>query len=386
MSHIFARGEEKDNNCNSTIDEFILNTSYENVREVAYSEKIDFLKSMEFDDFIIHPYYNRDSYIKHAVELETIKDTYPKFDKIIKDSLRDDAWELDNLENINILNKIKNASKKVLNDIANIEYGLVTGSDKIMVFKKGQNKRLENKPFVFPLLRPSETDKYYLSQTNFFVIYPYKNYNNKTVLVKEDDLKNESPEVYEYLKENKNLLEKRQDSRTDLTEEGSCWYGLMRHSSFEKVVREKILTQALCKENEFCLDKKGLFFTGGSIYSIYSINDNINNLSILGLLNSRLAEFYYQIVCPIRQNSYKFYAGTFLKTLPICKNMEKKEIQKPIIQLVDQILSITKDDDYLNNPNKQAKVNKLEKEIDQLVYNLYELTNEEIKIVEEFGK
>ena len=307
-------------------------------------------------------------------------------DKIIKDSLRDDAWELDNLENINILNKIKNASKKVLNDIANIEYGLVTGSDKIMVFKKGQNKRLENKPFVFPLLRPSETDKYYLSQTNFFVIYPYKNYNNKTVLVKEDDLKNESPEVYEYLKENKNLLEKRQDSRTDLTEEGSCWYGLMRHSSFEKVVREKILTQALCKENEFCLDKKGLFFTGGSIYSIYSINDNINNLSILGLLNSRLAEFYYQIVCPIRQNSYKFYAGTFLKTLPICKNMEKKEIQKPIIQLVDQILSITKDDDYLNNPNKQAKVNKLEKEIDQLVYNLYELTNEEIKIVEEFGK
>ena len=47
-------------------------------------EKIDFLKSMEFDDFIIHPYYNRDSYIKHAVELETIKDTYPKFDKIIK--------------------------------------------------------------------------------------------------------------------------------------------------------------------------------------------------------------------------------------------------------------------------------------------------------------
>jgi len=46
-------------------------------------EKIDFLKSMEFDDFIIHPYYNRDSYIKHAVELETIKDTYPKFDKII---------------------------------------------------------------------------------------------------------------------------------------------------------------------------------------------------------------------------------------------------------------------------------------------------------------
>ena len=46
-------------------------------------EKIDFLKSRKFSDFKIHPYYNRDSYIKHAVELEIIKDTYSKFDKII---------------------------------------------------------------------------------------------------------------------------------------------------------------------------------------------------------------------------------------------------------------------------------------------------------------
>jgi len=307
-------------------------------------------------------------------------------DKIIKDSLTDDAWELENMDNIKVLNKVKNISKHMLNDIANIEYGLVTGSDKILVFKKGKNKKLENQPFVFPLLRPSETDKYYLSTTNFFVIYPYKKDNNKTILVKEDELKKESPEVYEYLKENKYLLEKRKDSRRDLSEEGSYWYGLMRHSSFEKVAREKILTQALCKENEFCLDKKGLFFTGGSIYSIYSINRDISNLAILGLLNSKLAEFYYQIICPIRQNGYRFYAGTFLKTLPIHEKMEKEEIQNPIIQLVDQILSITKDDDYLDNPNKQAKVNKLEKRIDQLVYKLYELTPEEIKIVEGFSK
>ncbi len=60
--------------------------------------------------------------------------------------------------------------------------------------------------------------------------------------------------------------------------------------------------------------------------------------------------------------------------------------QKPFIQLADQILSITKYDDYLDNPGKQAKVKKLEKEIDQLVYKLYDLTTEEIKIVEWFGK
>ena len=36
--------------------------------------------------------------------------------------------------------------------------------------------------------------------------------------------------------------------------------------------------------------------------------------------------------------------------------------------------------------DKQAKVKKLEKEIDQLVYKLYELTPDEIKIVDGFGK
>ncbi len=46
-------------------------------------EKIEFLKKRKFSNFKIHPYYDRDSYIKHAVELDTIKEVYPQFDKII---------------------------------------------------------------------------------------------------------------------------------------------------------------------------------------------------------------------------------------------------------------------------------------------------------------
>jgi hypothetical protein len=45
-------------------------------------------------------------------------------------------------------------------------------------------------------------------------------------------------------------------------------------------------------------------------------------------------------------------------------------------------MAITKDDDYLSNPAKGAKASEYEREIDQLVYKLYDLTPEEIKIVE----
>lgn len=47
-------------------------------------EKLNFLKKTNFSSFRIHPYYNRNSYIKHGVEIQTIKEIYPKFDKIIK--------------------------------------------------------------------------------------------------------------------------------------------------------------------------------------------------------------------------------------------------------------------------------------------------------------
>jgi len=41
-----------------------------------------------------------------------------------------------------------------------------------------------------------------------------------------------------------------------------------------------------------------------------------------------------------------------------------------------------KDEDYLSNPAKQAKVKEYEHQIDQIVYELYELTEEEIAVVE----
>jgi len=50
--------------------------------------------------------------------------------------------------------------------------------------------------------------------------------------------------------------------------------------------------------------------------------------------------------------------------------------------LINKILFLTQSKDYLENHQKQAKVKKYEREINQLVYRLYELTEEEIKIVE----
>ena len=57
--------------------------------------------------------------------------------------------------------------------------------------------------------------------------------------------------------------------------------------------------------------------------------------------------------------------------------------QKPFIKLVDQILKITSQPDY-DPDNPPAKQKELEVEIDKLVYGLYGLNEEEVKIVEKY--
>jgi len=96
---------------------------------------------------------------------------------------------------------------------------------------------------------------------------------------------------------------------------------------------------------------------------------------ILACLNSSLINYFYSSLFFGWQVTIPALNSIPIKNIPADK-------QKPFITLVDQILAITKDDDYLDNPQKQSKVKALEAKIDQLVYKLYGLTPEEIKIVE----
>jgi len=102
----------------------------------------------------------------------------------------------------------------------------------------------------------------------------------------------------------------------------------------------------------------------------------------LGLLNSKLLNFWYcrKFATSNISGNYITFNAVYLVQLPIkdCSFSEKKGI----IQSVRKILSITRDEDYPTNTTKQAKVKEYECQIDQMVYELYGLTPEEIAVVE----
>ncbi|MCD6150468.1 MAG: hypothetical protein J7J70_02270 [Deltaproteobacteria bacterium] len=127
------------------------------------------------------------------------------------------------------------------------------------------------------------------------------------------------------------------------------------------------------------------------------INDTCVEIKVLnGKLTKKFMLAYFQSsFC--NWYAYNFVYNRAIRTMdfinyyvtqipiPHCVTENPKQ-QQPFIDIVDNILSITKNDDYLQNPQKQAKVKELEKQIDQMVYKLYGLTPEEIKIVESSQK
>ena len=122
---------------------------------------------------------------------------------------------------------------------------------------------------------------------------------------------------------------------------------------------------------------KGVF-CGNSVNYILIKDTKYSEKYVLGILNSRLLNWYFKLF-----STNSNVNGYEVDSLPILVATHSSE---DVINLVDQILAITKNEDYLSNPAKQAKVKELERQIDQQVYQLYELTPEEIAIVEGTSK
>lgn len=154
--------------------------------------------------------------------------------------------------------------------------------------------------------------------------------------------------------------------------------GCLPHTSDLFEVKEKLILQRISRGIVASYDTKQIFSLDTTLVSVNStLKQNVKMKYVLALLNSLLLNFWYE-----KKFILPTVSGYELHQIPI-KISTNQEV---IIKIVDQILSISKDSDYLDNPDKKTKVKLLEKEIDQLVYKLYELTPEEIEIVEDFVK
>jgi type I restriction-modification system DNA methylase subunit len=124
---------------------------------------------------------------------------------------------------------------------------------------------------------------------------------------------------------------------------------------------------------------------------IYGTNVSYSMKYLLGLLNSKLLSRLYPLISNkmVKDNFPRLSVGD-LRMLPIrtidFNNPEDKVMHDKMVQLVERMLDLHKKKQHANADSEKElfehQIKATDNEIDELVYRLYGLTEEEIKIVE----
>jgi len=284
-------------------------------------------------------------------------------------TLKSDIWHLEDQAKLKIKQKIEYKIIK-LGEIEGVKIfrGVTTGFNLAFVIdKKIKNnlitQDLKSKDIIKPLLQGRNIGKWVYLRDNKFLIFTRRGINI-----------NKYKGVKNYLAGFKKELEPGKGRKPGQYK----WFEIQDNTAYyPEFEKEKIVWGLTANKWAFAFDNESNFLPSNG-YILTSSKIQVKYL--LALLNSKLMKFYFSFIGIMTAGGAFTLKHETINNFPIKTSSEEK--QNSIIAFVEKILLVIKSDDYLNNPRKQAKVIKLEDQINQFVYKLYDLTPEEIKIVE----
>lgn len=251
-----------------------------------------------------------------------------------------------------------------------INYGIKSGLNEAFIIDEKAKSDLisldeKNIELIKPLIRGRDVERY---AYNFENIYLINSHNGiKELTIPPVNLLKDYPSIYKHLLPFKSKAEVRADK-------GDAWYNLRNCAYLKEFEKEKLIwaeTMRVHKKGDrnfprFGYDNKGIY-TDKTVF--IGIGSHLKYL--LAFLNSAVGRWLImEYVTKLDTGGYMMQK-IFLDKIPVL--VPSIEQEEKFISLVDQILQ----------SKQQGKdTTQLEKQIDQLVYQLYGLTEEEIKIVE----
>ena len=161
-------------------------------------------------------------------------------------------------------------------------------------------------------------------------------------------------------------------------------YGLHRPRENKYFENQKLICKGMFLSPEFCFDDEK-YYVGFSFSVIIQKDKNYDLKYLLGLLNSKFGENWFNSNGKKRGVGVDIGVAVF-RNFPVYK--ANKEQQKEIVVLVDKMIFFNKElHETPENSDKwdsiKSEIEKTDKKIDQEVYKLYDLTADEIKIIED---
>jgi type I restriction-modification system DNA methylase subunit len=325
---------------------------------------------------------------------------------ISADNISDREWNFVVGKDAKIFEKLYNLDSK-LGDIADIFVGLQTSADKVFILdlieeksdclklkSKALNEEWEfEKGLLFPLVSGTDVNRYKQLPSRQYILFPYMVDCHTVKLIDFNKLLENYPKTTAYLLKNKNLLEGREKGKA----KGSGWYGYIYLKNMSKQSIEKICVPRLVESLYAAYDADGSHFldnvdVGGII--LKSKYQNQGFRYILGLLNSKLFRWYFPFVSAPFRGGWLSANRQFLSQLPV-RTIDFSDPQDvarhdKMVSLVETMLDLHKQLQEVGTPHEKTRIQNqidyTDKQIDALVYELYNLTEDEIAIVEESTK
>ncbi len=243
--------------------------------------------------------------------------------------------------------------------------------DAILNACKTQEERERTEGLIKPILRGKDIKRYSYEWADLWVINTHNGYTSA--------LKSKIPPIdIEKYPATKAHLDAHWDTIATRCDQGDTPYHLRNCAYLEDFEKEKIVYGEIVQEPRFYLDngecELGYFYAEATSFIL--TGEHLRYL--LGMLHSKLITFAFKTFYAgggLGESGYR-YKKAFIERLPIPQITEKnQELADKIIALVDKILQAKEKD-------PKANTQRSEKEIDALVYQLYNLTDEEIKTIE----
>ncbi|EPZ7923233.1 DUF7149 domain-containing protein [Campylobacter jejuni] len=260
-----------------------------------------------------------------------------------------------------LFNKIQKYGKFYLEE-SEVAQGIVPAIDEAFVIKD-KNVFSKNEQCFIKEYYTGLSGKFYSSFTDKYLIYlSNKNYSGNL-----DDL----PNLKQHFQKYKEILK---ESKIKYKTPNKPYFYLHREQEekFFKKGEEKIISQVRCIEPIFVYSNEN-FYGSRALFFIQTCRINLKYLT--GVLNSKLIAFWLKHKGKIQGNLFKIDKEPLLNIPIVNINSKNEKLANKLISLVDEILKAKEQD-------KNANTQELENKINSLTYKLYNLTEEEIKIIE----
>jgi hypothetical protein len=288
-----------------------------------------------------------------------------------KRALSADEWRLIPAAHSRLLSRLQDSGQPLSRHYQiRAIFGLKTGLNDAFVIDGATKELLEksdpkSQEVLKPILFGRDVRRYFVSPADRFVIYCHPNVEIR-----------DYPAIERHLALFRQQLTKRAGPQQ--------WFELQQPATalLPIVERPKIVYPIIANQCRFVIDEDG-----------YLVNDKmfvlpLSDRTLVGVLNSRVANFYFASVCAALEGSrdrYLEFRAQYVDPFPIPAGIEKASSE--LASLVDQIHRLHKRRSRVRLSHErtalQRQIEATDREIDRLVYELYGLTEKEIRIVEE---